>query len=185
VTQKKHASLAEARPGQPLADIFCIGEARRGQRKTAPSGRSSWKTSPARSRPRSGARPPRTTPTCAPASSPGRGTGRQLPHKTQVNVDRLRVLSPEEFTPDLSQFVASSSEPPEVLWRSWPDLRTNIAHAPWRKFVAAVLAHPEFRAQAPRSAGAKSVHHGYRAACSTYPGRVRGPCHLRPLSRPG
>jgi len=163
VTQKTRF-IAELAPGQPLADIFCIGEARRGQAKNGPfwtlvledvSGQVEAKIWSPAAQDYADLRPGQF------ALVEGQvGSYRD---KTQVNVDRLRVLSPEEFAPDLSQFVASSSEPPEVLLEKLAGLcRTNIAHAPWRKFVAAVLAHPEFRPRLLEAPGAKSVHHGYR-----------------------
>lgn len=163
VIQKTHF-ITDLVPGQAAADIFCIGEARLGQAKNGPfwtlvledvTGQVEAKIwSPASQ--------------AYPELRPGQfvlvegqvGTYRDRP---QLNVDRLRVLVPEEFTPDLAQFVASSSEPPEVLLEKLTGLcRSAIAHAPWRKFIATVLAHPDFRDRLIEAPGAKNVHHGYR-----------------------
>jgi len=163
VTQKTRF-IAELAPGQSLADIFCIGEARLGQAKNGPfwtlvledvSGQVEAKI-------------------WSPAAQdyadlrPGQfvwveGQVGSYRDKTQINVERLRVLPAEEFSPDMSQFVASSSESPELLLEKLAGLcRTSIAHAPWRKFVAAVLTHPDFRPRLLEAPGAKNVHHGYR-----------------------
>ncbi len=161
---QKTTFIADLKPGQSLADIFCIGAARLGQAKNGPfwtlvledvTGQVEAKI-------------------WSPASQayaelkPGQfvlvegqvGTYRDRP---QINVDRLRVLPPEAFSPDMSQFVATSPEPPECLLEKLADLcRTEISHAPWRKFCARVLSHPEFRDKILDAPGAKNVHHSYR-----------------------
>lgn len=145
-----------------MADVFCLGAARLGQAKNGPfwtltledvTGQLEAKIwSPASA--------------AYPDLRPGQfvlvegqvGTYRDRP---QVNVDRLQVLSPDEFAPDLSQFVPSSQESPESLLERLTELcRAEIAHAPWRKFCAKVLS--EFRDKLLEAPGAKSVHHGYR-----------------------
>ena len=83
--------------------------------------------------------------------------------RPQVNIDRLRVLTPEEFAPNLAQFVPSSEEPPEGLLEKLVELcRAEISHAPWRKFTSKVLTQAEFRDRWLEAPGAKSVHHSYR-----------------------
>jgi 3'-5' exoribonuclease len=163
VTQKIRF-IADLAPGQNAADVFCLGAARLGQAKNGPfwtltledvTGQLEAKIwSPASQ--------------AYPDLRPGQfvfvegqvGTYRDRP---QINVERLRVLTPEEFTPDLSQFVASSSEAPEALLEKLAELcRAEISHAPWRKFCAKVLTRPEFRDKLLEAPGAKSVHHGYR-----------------------
>ncbi|MHC1712061.1 MAG: 3'-5' exoribonuclease YhaM family protein [Solidesulfovibrio sp.] len=151
-------------PGQPAADIFCLGSARLGQAKNGPfwtltledvTGQIEAKIwSPA-------AQAYGDLAAGQFALVEGQvGTYRDRP---QLNIDRLRVLGPEEFAPDLSQFVASSAEPPEGLLEKLDELcRAEISHAPWRKFCAKVLSHPEFRDRLLEAPGAKSVHHSYR-----------------------
>lgn len=163
VTQKTQF-VKDLTAGQGAADIFCIGAARLAQAKNGPfwtltledvSGQIEAKI-------------------WSPAAlsytdlAPGQfvfvegqvGAYRDRP---QINIDRLRVLSAEEFAPDLAQFVPSSSEPPEGLLEKLVELcRAEIAHAPWRKFCAKVLSHQDFRDKILEAPGAKSVHHSYR-----------------------
>jgi len=163
VTQKTQF-VKDLVPGQGTTDVFCLAAARLGQAKNGPfwtltledvSGQIEAKIwSPAAQ--------------AYAELAAGQfvlvegqvGTYRDRP---QINIDRLRVLPPEEFVPDLSQFVASSSEPPEGLLEKLTELcRAEISHAPWRKFCAKVLSHPDFRDKLIESPGAKSVHHSYR-----------------------
>ncbi len=163
VTQKT-LFVKDLVPGQAAADIFCLAEARLGQAKNGPfwtlaledvSGRIEAKIwSPAA----------KEYADLAPGQfvlAEGQiGTYRDRP---QFNVERLRVLPPEDFAPDLSQFVASSSEAPEGLLEKLTELcRAEISHAPWRKFCAKVLGHPGFRDKILEAPGAKNVHHSYR-----------------------
>ena len=151
-------------PGQPAADVFCLGAARLAQAKNGPF----WTLSLEDATGQIEAK------IWSPAAShyadlaPGQfvfvegqvGAYRDRP---QINIDRLRVLSPEEYTPDLSQFVPTSAEPPEALLEQLSELcRAEISHAPWRKFCAKVLSHPDFRDRLVEAPGAKNVHHAYR-----------------------
>ena len=161
---QKNTFVKDLVPGQAAAAIFCIAAARLGQAKNGPfwtleledvSGRIEAKIwSPAA----------KDYAELAPGSfvlAEGQvGTYRDRP---QLNIDRLRLLAAEEFTPDLSQFVASSSEPPEGLLEALAELcRAEISYAPWRKFCAKVLSLPDFRDKILDAPGAKSVHHSYR-----------------------
>jgi len=161
---QKQRSIADLVPGQPVADVFLIGAARLGQAKNGPfwtltledaTGQLEAKIWSPAAQAYADLRPGLF------ALVEGQvGTYRDRP---QVNIDRLRVLPAEEFTPDLSQFVLSSAEAPEALLEKLTELcRAEIAHAPWRKFCLKVLSLPEFRDKLLEAPGAKSVHHGYR-----------------------
>lgn len=161
---QKTQFIKDLTPGQAASDIFCIGAARLGQAKNGPFWTLSLEDV-------SGQIEAKIWSPAAQAYAdlaPGQfvhvegqvGAYRDRP---QINIDRLRVLPPEEFTPDLSQFVPSSEEPPEGLLEALAELcRAEISHAPWRKFCAKVLSHPEFRDRLLEAPGAKGVHHAYR-----------------------
>ena len=161
---RKTHFVSDLAPGQPVADIFCIASARLAQAKNGPfwtleledvTGRIEAKIwSPAAQ--------------AYDALAPGQfvlvegqvGSYRDRP---QVGIDRLRRLDPEEFTPDLADFVPSSSEPPEGLLEKLAELcRAEISYGPWRKFCAKVLSRAEIRARLLEAPGAKNVHHAYR-----------------------
>jgi 3'-5' exoribonuclease len=161
---QKAQFIKDLTPGQTASDVFCIGAARLGQAKNGPfwtltledvSGRIEAKI---------------WSPAAQAYAELGAGQfvlveGQVGAYRDrpQINIDRLRVLSSEEFAPDLAQFVPSSEEPPEGLLEKLAELcRAEIAHAPWRKFCAKVLSHPEFRDKLLEAPGAKSVHHSYR-----------------------
>ena len=151
-------------PGQPAADVFLLGEARLGQAKNGPfwtlllqdaSGQIEAKIwSPAAQA---------YADLAAGQFAFVEGQVGAYRDRPQVNIDRLRVLPPEEYQPDLSQFVPSSAEPPEGLLEKLAELcRAEISHAPWRKFCAKILGHPDFRDKLIAAPGAKNVHHSYR-----------------------
>lgn len=161
---EKNIFVKDLVAGQSVAEVFCLGGARLGQAKNGPfwtlvledvTGQIEAKIwSPAAS--------------LYADLAPGQfvrvegqvGAYRDRP---QVNIERLAVLSPEDDVPDLSLFVPTSAEPPEVLLEKLMELcRAEIAHAPWRKFTARVLGQTDFRARLIEAPGAKSVHHSYR-----------------------
>ena len=161
---EKSRFVKDLAAGQTANDVFCLGAARLGQAKNGPfwtlvledvTGQIEAKIwSPAAQ--------------AYADLAPGQfvwvegqvGAYRDRP---QVNIDRLQVLSPERFTPDLSLFVPSSAEPPEGLLEKLAELcRAEISHAPWRKFTARILTHADFRDRLIEAPGAKSVHHSYR-----------------------
>ncbi len=151
-------------PGQPAADVFCLGAARLAQAKNGPF----WTL----------VLEDATGQIEAKIWSPAAGNYADLApgqfvyvegqvgayrDRPQINVERLRVLPPEEYAPDLSQFVPTSAEPPEALLEQLTELcRAEISYAPWRKFCAKVLSHPDFRDRLVEAPGAKNVHHAYR-----------------------
>ena len=161
---QKNRFIADLAPGQAAADVFCLGAARLAQAKNGPfwtltledvTGQIEAKIWSPAAQAYADLRPGQFV-----LAEGQVGTYRDRP---QLNVDRLRVLLPEEFTPDLAQFVATSAESPEALIEKLAELcRVEIAHAPWRKFCAKVLTQPEFRDRLLEAPGAKSVHHGYR-----------------------
>lgn len=163
VIRKTHF-VRDLAPGQPVADVFCIASARLAQAKNGPfwtldledvSGRIEAKIwSPA-------AQAYDTLAAGQFVQVVGQvGSYRDRP---QINIDSLRTLAPEEYTPDLADFVPSSSEPPEGLLEKLTELcRAEISHGPWRKFCAKVLSRSDFRERLLEAPGAKSVHHAYR-----------------------
>ena len=65
------------------------------------------------------------------------GRAESFRDKLQVNVNALRVLSPEETASvDTSVFMASSSRPPQEMLDELEALcRKEFTYKPWRKFI--------------------------------------------------
>ena len=161
---EKNIFVKDLVAGQGVAEVFCLGAARLGQAKNGPfwtlvledvSGQIEAKIwSPAAS--------------LYADLAPGlfvrvEGQVGSYRDRPQVNIERLTVLSPGDFSPDMAQFVPTSAEPPEGLLEALAELcRAEIAHAPWRKFTAKVLGHADFRERLLDAPGAKGVHHAYR-----------------------
>ena len=83
--------------------------------------------------------------------------------QTQVTVDRLRQLSPEEAAAcDLALFLPASARPAQDMLEELEQLcRRELTHTPWKKCVLAVLRHPDIRPRLLTAPAAKSVHHAY------------------------
>jgi 3'-5' exoribonuclease len=161
---EKSRFVKDLAAGQTAADVFCLGAARLGQAKNGPfwtlvledvTGQIEAKIwSPAAQ--------------AYAELAAGQfvwieGSVGAYRDRPQVNIDRLKVLSAADFTPELSLFVPSSDEPPEALLEKLAELcRAEISHAPWRKFTTRVLTHADFRDRLIEAPGAKSVHHSYR-----------------------
>ena len=81
----------------------------------------------------------------------------------QVTIDRLRTLSPEEAAAcDLALFLPASARPAwEMLEELEQICRRELTFAAWKKFVLAVLQHPDIRPRLLTAPAAKSVHHAY------------------------
>ena len=88
------------------------------------------------------------------------GRAESFRDKLQVNVNALRVLSPEETASvDTSAFMASSSRPPQEMLDELEALcRKEFTYKPWRKFILSVLEDEAIRVPLLTAPAAKSVH---------------------------
>lgn len=91
------------------------------------------------------------------------GRAESFRDKLQVNVNALRVLSPEETASvDTSVFMASSSRPPQEMLDELEALcRKEFTYKPWRKFILSVLEDEAIRVPLLTAPAAKSVHHAW------------------------
>lgn len=91
------------------------------------------------------------------------GRAESFRDKLQVNVNALRVLSPEETASvDTSAFMASSSRPPQEMLDELEALcRKEFTYKPWRKFILSVLEDEAIRVPLLTAPAAKSVHHAW------------------------
>ena len=91
------------------------------------------------------------------------GRAESFRDKLQVNVNALRVLSPEETASvDTSAFMASSSRPPQEMLDELEALcRKEFTYKPWRKFILSVLEDEAIRVPLLTAPAAKSVHHAF------------------------
>ncbi|MCL2123907.1 MAG: HD domain-containing protein [Desulfovibrionaceae bacterium] len=83
--------------------------------------------------------------------------------QAQVTIDRLRRLSTEETAAcDLALFLPASARPAHEMLEELEQIcGRELAHMPWKKFVLAVLRHPDIRPLLLTAPAAKSVHHAY------------------------
>lgn len=81
----------------------------------------------------------------------------------QINVGRLRLLTPEETEQaDLSVFLPSGDRPAaELLEEAEALCRKELTHKPWRAFALGVLGDPDIRPRLLTSTAAKGVHHAW------------------------
>lgn len=81
----------------------------------------------------------------------------------QLNVSRLRLLTPEETEQaDLAAFLPSGDRPAaELLEEAEALCRKELTHKPWRAFALGVLADPDIRPRLLSATAAKGVHHAW------------------------
>lgn len=81
----------------------------------------------------------------------------------QLNVGRLRLLTPEETEQaDLAAFLPAGDRPAaELLEEAEALCRRELTHKPWRTFALAVLGDPEIRPRLLTATAAKGVHHAW------------------------
>ena len=91
------------------------------------------------------------------------GRAESFRDKLQVNVNALRLLSPEEAASvDTSAFMASSRRPPLEMLEELEELcRKEFTYKPWRKFITSVLEDEAVRGPLLTAPAAKSVHHAW------------------------
>jgi 3'-5' exoribonuclease len=83
--------------------------------------------------------------------------------QTQVAIDRLRPLSPEETAAcDLALFLPASTRPAQEMLEELEALcRRELTHAAWEKLVLSVLRHADIRPRLLTAPAAKNIHHAY------------------------
>ena len=83
--------------------------------------------------------------------------------QAQVTIDRLRRLSMEETAAcDLAVFLPASAKPAHEMLEELEQLcRRELTHTSWKKFVLAVLRHPDIRPRLLTAPAAKNIHHAY------------------------
>ncbi len=82
--------------------------------------------------------------------------------KNQLKVDHMEFRDTSDSEIDLSDYMPTSSEPPQELLEALEDLVTlHMKHAPWKKLCRKVLGDAEIRKRLLIAPGAKTVHHAY------------------------
>ena len=83
--------------------------------------------------------------------------------QTQVAIDRLRLLSPEETAAcDLALFLPASARPAQEMLEELEQLcRRELTHPAWKKLVLSVLRHADIRPRLLTAPAAKNIHHAY------------------------
>ena len=91
------------------------------------------------------------------------GRAESFKEQLQINVSRLRVLTPDERDAvDTAAFLPSSQRPPADMLAELEKLcRAELTHKPWRRFALGVLGDAEVRPRLLAAPAAKGVHHAW------------------------
>lgn len=166
--QEKRQLVRELQPGQAVADLFVLAEARQGQARNGPY----WSLNLTDASGRIEAR------IWSPQSQAYEfleggwlafveGQAVSYRDKVQLNVDQIRLIDLEEACAapepvDLSKLIPCSEEPPnDILERIEELCRQHLHYPPWRKLAAKVLGEEEIRARLLKAVGGKAIHHAY------------------------
>jgi 3'-5' exoribonuclease len=80
----------------------------------------------------------------------------------QMNISDMAVIDPREAGLDLTDFVPSSTIPPEELLQEMEEfLHAELTFKPWKALCKSVLHDEHIRASILSAPGAKSIHHAY------------------------
>jgi 3'-5' exoribonuclease len=159
----KNTFVRDLKPGEAVADVFLVIEARLGQARNGPF----WSLTLGDATGRAGAK------VWSPLSreytefAPGQAVYLEGPVQTfreqiQVIVERLELLDLEQEGLELSLFLPASEERPRDMLAGLMELcRTHLVYPPWRSLALEILEDPEVQARMLAAPGAKSVHHAY------------------------
>jgi len=82
--------------------------------------------------------------------------------KNQLKVDHMKLIDASAEKIDYSDYLPTSSIPPEDLMENLEDLVIeHMKHTPWKTFCRKVLNNEEIRRRLLIAPGAKTVHHAY------------------------
>lgn len=83
--------------------------------------------------------------------------------RIQINVTRLRVLTPEELREvNIAAFLPASLHAPQTMLDEMEALcRRELTHEPWQTFMLGVLNDPDVRPRLLTAPAAKAVHHAW------------------------
>lgn len=83
--------------------------------------------------------------------------------RIQINVVRLRVLTPDELREvDIATFLPASLHAPQAMLDEMETLcRAELTHEPWQSFMLGVLNDPDVRQRLLTAPAAKAVHHAW------------------------
>ncbi|EPR44788.1 metal dependent phosphohydrolase [Desulfovibrio sp. X2] len=176
---QKTAFVQDLAPGQNVADLFVIAEAKQATSRNGPywsltlsdrSGRVEAKVwSP-------------LAQTCPPLAG-GQvarvaGSVETYRDKPQIVVREIELVEGELQHAELAALLPVSAVPPEELLRRLEDLlQAGLAHKPWRRLCSLLLNDDEVRARLLAAPGAKSIHHAYQGGLLEHTLAVCRICH--------
>ncbi|MFN2342123.1 MAG: 3'-5' exoribonuclease YhaM family protein [Desulfonatronovibrio sp.] len=89
-----------------------------------------------------------------------RATAQNFRDQTQLNIDALECVDPEET--DISYFLPVSETPPQEIYRNLMEfLHKNIIFPPWIRLYKSILRKEEIKTALIKAPGGKSIHHAY------------------------
>ena len=91
------------------------------------------------------------------------GAVRTFRGQPQMTINRLQVVETDERPIDWSDYLPSSSRPPEELLAELEALfRDELIYRPWRSFCRRVLKDSDLKHRFLSAPAAKTIHHAYR-----------------------
>ncbi len=156
--------ISQFEEGQTVEDIFVLAEARQAESKNGPywnlklqdkTGRIEAKIWHPQSTQYTNLAPEQLVRL--------QGMIRAFRGQPQMTVQRLQVLDAGEAAVNWSDFIPSSSRPPEELLAALEELfRDELVFRPWRTFCRQVLKDADIRERFLAAPAAKTIHHAYR-----------------------
>ncbi len=163
MTRTKNKFIKDLKPGEAVADVFLVAEARLGQARNGPF----WALTLGDATGRAGAKiwsplSREYTELAAGQAVYLEGPVQTFREQIQVIVERMELVDLEQEGLELSLFLPASEERPRDMLAGLVELcRTHLVYPPWRSLALEILEDTEVQARMLAAPGAKSVHHAY------------------------
>ncbi len=165
---EKRQLVRDLQPGQPVADLFVLAEAKQMQASNGPYWGLTLQDASGRIEGRIWSPQSLNYPVLASGTlAYVEGQAVSYREQLQLKVDHVQTIELEiactaPSPVDLSLLVPSSATPPQELLRSIEDLaRQHLHYPPWRHLVKKVLGREDIRQRLLTAIGGKAIHHAY------------------------
>ena len=162
-TLEKTHFATDLSPGMEVADLFLLATAQQARAKNGPYWRLEFRDATGSIGGKIWSPQSQNYPDLSPGMFMVRGRVTSYRDQPEIAVESLVPLTDmEAATLDLSLFMPASARPPHEMLEELKRLAASVlTHEPWRRFVAAVLEHPEIGPALLAAPAAKSMHHAF------------------------
>lgn len=160
---KKSQYIDTLAPGQPVDDLFILANASMAQSRNGPYWNLTFQDATGTVDGKIWSPKSQEYPSLeAGQITRVRGFVESYRERNQLKVDHMDLLNTDHPDVDLSDFLPTSSVPPEELMEALEDLITeHMKYKPWKLFCKKVLGNEDIRTRLLTAPGAKTVHHAY------------------------